>query len=300
VNAPSGVCPEKVRLCVRDTEVLGGKAASLRREAAILLDLTLLRIAPLGLKRSVYDDGRWRVAPLTRDERLAHFVVTGNNVLRELGARLDAAPRPPTAKFLHLFGTHLPMVLDDRCAFTGETVRWSRAAYATQVRCALEALREVLVALRRNGVYDNTTIVLLADHGTPGMASARVGPQPADVDWKYQIGIANPTLAVKPAGAKGRLRRSDQPASIADVAAIVCEAAGLCAGRRRDPGASRVYNSFVWSQSYVKLDRIPDITGYEIRGSLFERASWHRIEQPGGGGTEGQQEYQGGMGASRH
>ena len=101
------------------------------------------------LKPSVYNHGRWRIAPLAQDSRLAHHVVRGNNVLRELATNLSAADQPPTAKFLHLFGTHLPIALDERCVFTGETVRWSRANYKVQVGCSLDALRAVLGALRR-------------------------------------------------------------------------------------------------------------------------------------------------------
>ena len=279
VNPHSGLCPESVGVCVTDTEVLGGGgAASRARDAATLLDLALLRVAPLALKRSVYDDGRWRIAPLVEDSRLVHPVVRGLNLQRALAARLSAADRPPTVKFLHLFDTHLPMVLDARCAFTGETVRWSRANYKVQVGCSLEAFGTVLGALRRAGVYDNTAIVLLGDHGTPGMVSTRVAPGgPGPVNGSV-IGLANPALAVKPIDGRGTFRLSTEPQSVADVPAIVCESVGDCVGRRRARGASRTHNFFAWSESHLKRDRIPSIVGYEITGSLFDSRNWRRID----------------------
>jgi len=278
VNPTSGLCPERVRVCATDTEVLGGgSSASLVRDAASLLDLVLLRVAPLGLKRSVYNEGRWRLAPLVEDPRLAHHVVRGNNLLGGLAAKLSAARRAPTAKFLHLFGTHLPMVLDQRCVFRAETVRWSRDNYKVQVGCSLEAFRALLAALRREGVYDSTAIALLADHGT-GMESARVAPEASAPVNPMIVGLANPTLAFKPMNAKGQFRRSNDLVSIADVSAIICEDVGDCVGRRRAPGAGRAYGSFVWRQSYIKEDHIPGIVGYEIRGSLFDTRNWHRID----------------------
>jgi hypothetical protein len=297
VNPYSGLCPESVTLCATDTEVLGGGGkASLARDAALLLDLTLLRVAPLALKGSVYNNGRWRIAPLAQDPRLVHPVVTGLNLQKELAAKLSAADQPPTAKFLHLFDTHLPLVLDQRCVFTGETVRrydlahlqeGVRADYKIQVGCSLEAFRAVLAALKREGVYANTVIVLLGDHGNPGpgMASSRVGPGRSGRIPGSMIGRANPTLAVKPMNGNGPLRRSRELVSLADVSAIICESVGDCVGRRRAPGASRTYNFYHWSESHLEQDRISNIVGYEIEGSLFESRNW-RLVDPGPGAID--------------
>jgi arylsulfatase A-like enzyme len=172
----------------------------------------------------------------------------------------------------------LPIVLDERCVFTGETARWSRANYKVQIGCSLDALRAVLGALRREGAYDNTVIVLMADHGTPGMVSARVGSEGSGRINGSMIGLANPTLAVKPFNAKGKFRRARELVSVADVSTIICESVGDCVGRRRAPRVGRVYNSFAWSQSYIKQDRIPEIVGYEISGTMFESRNWRRID----------------------
>ena len=213
-----------------------------------------------------------------QDSRLVHPVVEGFNLQRELAARLSAADRPPTVKFLHLFDTHLPMVLDERCAFTGETVRWSRANYKVQVGCSLEAFRAVLGALRRAGVYDNTAIVLLGDHGTPGMVSTRVVPGgPGPVNGSV-IGLANPALAVKPIDGRGAFRALHRaPERRRRPGDRLRERRGLCRaaeGSRGEPNAQ-----------LLRVERVPPEARphpldrrYAITGSLFDSRNWRRID----------------------
>lgn len=281
INPVTGACPRDVGLCITDTDVLGGGGnASLDKDRSTILDLVLLRLTPLPFKRDVYNEGKWRIAPLMQDPRLTHFVLRGNALLAELATKLTTTSEQPTAKFLHLFGTHLPIVLDQDCQYRAETLELTRGNYKLQVRCSLNALELVLSAMKTHGIYDRAAIVLLADHGTARMTSERVlNPQPSDLVSPALIGPANPTLAIKPPNARGAMKKSDDLLSIADVPSILCDAIGDCHVAARPREAARVYNFWRYDRKHLGKDRIPGIVGYEISGPLFNSESWRRIEE---------------------
>ncbi|HEY8382295.1 MAG TPA: sulfatase-like hydrolase/transferase [Microvirga sp.] len=276
INPIGGLCPRDIKLCVDDTDVLGGSSMALRQNATTLLDLTLLRVAPLALKPAVYNKGQWTISRLVQEPVLAHFVLRGNALLMDL-ARNMTTVQVPTAKFLHLFGTHLPIVLDDQCVYRAEKITHSRDAYKAQVACSLAALRTLLTTMKQQGFYDNSAIVIMADHGTANMPHARAVNAASRPINARKIGQASPTFAVKPYNATQAFSRSDDPISIADAGAILCGMIKDCHVERPGPNRPRTFNNYTYSRKILGKDFVPDLIGYEITGPLVDGNNWRPL-----------------------
>lgn len=109
-------------------------------------------------------------------------------------------------KFIHLNGSHYPYEID-------ENAKRVEADSVTAVQCARGALRIVqqyLEELKKNGSYDNSAIIITADHG-----------------YYWDGVLTNPVFMVKPKGASGELVVNDAPVCQGDFAPTVLELAGL-------------------------------------------------------------------------
>ncbi|NJO13576.1 MAG: LTA synthase family protein [Gammaproteobacteria bacterium] len=115
----------------------------------------------------------------------------------------------PTFKFFHVMSMHSPITMNAACQSIGEQ-DLSRDSYVAQARCAVRELTEILAALREHEIYDNTTIVVVADHG----ASIRGNPPRSRFLGQVQASAGGtggrfaPLYLVKPPRANGPLQLS--------------------------------------------------------------------------------------------
>lgn len=267
-------CPQGTGYCNTSGTLLRGPDAQRRLEAGQLVDLALIRVVPAVLREYIYNNGRWLISRAIKKSDDSHFAVEGNQALRWIAARMSPSSDRPTVKFLHLFSTHLPIVINGRCEFAGETLGFSRKGYSTQVGCALGAVEDLFARMKELGVYDNTAIVLMADHGANGVASARIIGSEEEVSAKL-VGLANPTLAFKPIGATGTIQTSMRPMSLADVAGLICGETGDCSVPSRE---GRLFNRYSWKAEYWKADTLPDLSRFNIDGPVWDSASWSPID----------------------
>lgn len=109
-------------------------------------------------------------------------------------------------KFIHLNGSHYPYEIDENAMKVEEDS-------VTDVQCARGVLRivqEYLDELKKNGNYDNSAIIITADHG-----------------YYWDGVLTNPVFMVKPKGAVGELTINEAPVCQGDFAPTVLELAGL-------------------------------------------------------------------------
>jgi hypothetical protein len=145
----------------------------------------------------------------------------------------------PTFKFLHFFGAHIPNSMTRKCEWNGlANPRYAeryRAAFRQRryvvdaAACVLMRLFALLARLDQIGVYDNSLIFIVSDHGSPNQPidpeSARPPipdalrpppPEPGLVRHRApNKGV--PLFLVKRAGERHRLRISDAPVALCDV-----------------------------------------------------------------------------------
>ncbi len=267
------------------------------REYALLLNIAMFRSAPHGVKRHLYDQGTWgwkELAAGGKAEKRRPAYYDNNSSLTELTRRSRARKDAPVFKAYHFAGAHIPL---HDYGGSGEPVEYNRANYLRVYSHLLMSAAEYLARLKEIGVYDDTMIFILGDHGSGRASDLLVPPRrsgdfpggstPAARDDDFQLWKARalPLLLAKPFGARGSLRESRAPASLGDLPKTIAIAAGVdrpLPGQGlfdvpEDAGRSRTYASFAWSGR--RSDYVQPITLYSVTGPVWLDESWERIKE---------------------
>jgi len=279
VNPVESLCPDRVSSCVTASELLGTTTARLKHESLQLFDLSLFRASPGLLKRHIYNDGEWLTARRMDVPHEIARVLEGNQFLERLSTRLTVDDGAPTMKFVHIFSTHTPYVLNEDCHTYATT---SLDHLVSQARCGLLAVVSLLDRLKATGTYDNTVIALLADHGVdPGVYgwSATVD---TEQQWRHLAGAANPVFLMKPRGNRGPITRVNEAVHVPDLGNMLCMRSRTCSivtpvrAIKPSPTRLRHFDDYEWRHEYWHLRTIDKLTSYEIRGPVSKRSSWSR------------------------
>jgi hypothetical protein len=270
VNALFDACPLGA-LCDHADQLTRGQAVPVIELSLFLVNLSVFRAAPDAVRPTLYRHGTW----WTPWQLHTKFARTSNGVLDLIARDAKSGAAAPTVRFLHLLSSHPPATFDAACVPVSEPP-WTRETAIAQDRCAMLKVLAVLDSLRARGLYDQTAIIILADHGA-GL--------PRDVDSAFPFGAgAGPLLLVKPFGAKGPLRTLNRVAGLADIAATVCAWTAACpstAGAdilgspERAPNYSFV--TYAWGLEFLGADEVPLENRFEVRGPPASVSSWWRV-----------------------
>ena len=283
LNPYNSVCPKGGVFCVAAEKILNSPRVVLHRQSIRLLDLALLRAAPFFLKNLMFNGGAGRLHPIVGPASYRPDL-PGVGLLDVLSTHAFADGRRPTAKFLHVLTTHPPVKVDSRCKPLPRPARVTRKGLAAQSGCAMEELFGVFDHLKHIGVYDNTLIMVIADHGA-GLPSSFVSESPS-TPWAALAGTANPVFLIKQANLRGSLQISDIAVDVGDVAATVCTELNACEGF---PGYNpahapteriRYHNSYDWSRFSHTSEKLLDVRRFRVMGPVWERSSWSRTNAP--------------------
>ncbi len=255
---------------------------------AQLLDLSLFRHAPHGLKPRVYRDERWLVQAWRAGgpgAPRAELPISSLAFLAEFTDRLRVGGDAPVYTFLHLVTPHPPLVTEEDCTYAGRPLAHTVESYSAQARCALLAVGALLERLRELDLYDRSGIVVTSDHGwdvfTPAEHPLRGMHSPAGPLDRIATD-ASPLLLVKAAGAQGPLRTSYAPTAITDVPATLLDLADLPNTLERgtsalalDPQAprERTYATHdgeaTWRRPYYDLLHV-----FAVNGRVTDPGAW--------------------------
>jgi hypothetical protein len=279
INPVEGVCPAHVAACTAAASLLRAPWSELKRESLQLLDLSLFRVSPALLKRRIYNEGHWLTSGRMDAPPEIEQVMDGNRLLAEVSERLTVADGAPTLKFLHSLSTHSPYVLSDDCHTYASA---SLDHLVPQSRCALLAVASLLERLKAKGVYDNSVILVLADHGVdPGIYGSDARDERSS-RWALLAGAANPVFLLKPRGSRGLLRIERDAVYLPDVGAMLCALSSACRVRTPMPvpptsrTRPRRFNDYEWKNEFWQRRAIAQVTPYEIRGPVLSFPSWRR------------------------
>jgi hypothetical protein len=260
-------------------EVFAGVAINnLKRRIALAVlasqDLAFFQTTPLFLRRHVYDDGRWFV------KKLAKGAVTHSGILDVFMEKMQVDDNPGTYNYFHHAGAHAPILFDRDCNYIGlqETTFESQRE---QVKCTLEQINQLIRVLKKNGVYDETMIVVNGDHGTPWLPPSfqeRMG----NGVGKDLMGRASTLLLIKPPGARGELGFSNQEVTIGDIPATIAATFGIENSLPGvdvfkgdiNPGREREYFTFESASKSHSLQSLNNLARYRIRGNIFNERDW--------------------------
>ena len=265
--------------------------------SALLLDLTFFRLVPHFLKKFIYNDQQWLIQRLLFGQlrglqdrgsnlgMLRYFAHT--SFLKDLVDNMSIGISRPVYKFVHLINSHGAFVVNEDCQYAGKTLPTTRENVKNQQRCALDQILGFLNKLKSIGIYDSSLIVINADHG------AGIKVKFSEVRMKSKgrhigqlgsiVGAALPLMLIKPPFAEGQLTISDVQAMLIDIPATISSILNL---NEDFPGQCiydidentvrerKVYH-YNWRHENWKEDFISGFKEFTIKGSVFDRASWH-------------------------
>lgn len=252
--------------------------------------VSVFNSVPWHLKSVVYDDANWIIF-----RRSAIFKQMRNKALRDM-AYLDLLPELSSAAegdglflYVHNELPHSPYginargeLIDGEFPNPGDNDFINPRAALYSAKKEIDLLLGLCSWMKENGVYDNTMIVVLSDHGNPlednGIPRG-AGGNGAFGD--YDLSRANTLLLVKDFGAAGALATDWSEVSSADVPALLSARSGIgipgvSASFPPGGGRTRVYSS-IEGDWEACLDRESvSFRTYEVRGSMFDATSWRR------------------------
>jgi hypothetical protein len=199
-----------------------------RNDLAKLMDLSLFRALPHFAKNLIYRDGLWLLQPIAETRVSAAVQYFADLLfLDRLAETMTADRNVPVYKMFHVMLSHRPTVGNENCEFDG--LRGTNRANVTlQATCGLRWVVKVLQRMQELGIYQDSLIVLMGDHGAwvpvRDLANEHAKPPGIEPLW---VGMATPLMAIKPPGASGVLQVSDAQTSVIDLPATISNLIGL-------------------------------------------------------------------------
>jgi hypothetical protein len=266
------------------------------------LNLSIFRAVPHDLKPTIFNDGEFiltRENPMDNDRPVsgeeakieqpfkyqsdqAHPALGFKELINQHGS---LATDDPVFRFYHLMLPHSPFLLDaDLRAVKHQETFESYKEYSI---AALKLVGEYLERLKDIGAYDNSTILIVSDHG---MGVANYLQYESETQsyrklkkWGYRRAAAKSILLAKLPQQRGAMARSLKPVSGIDIAPTIAAAAGIKTenfeGKNIDDISleerrSRIFNFYsfsTWDSKYLD-----DFEAYEITGNVRDRSAWKK------------------------
>lgn len=258
---------------------------------AMLASVSLFRAAPYSLRSKIYRGGAW-LMPTRRS--MNGFRAYGP--LRALveESRVDAS-QGPTYRYFYYESTHTGFYFDEAGGPSAvksiPTREWQQAHpdydynHYLSERGSLKALGSWLNWLKREGIYDNTRIVVVADHGNYDShelveALGRVPSRGEDAKdngkGTLNPGLRYPLLIFKDFGKNGAFVINDEDLMtngdsvdllLQDIREVPPRYRGAVQAKER----TRWYDSTNdWDFKKAQLDT----TRYEVKGGMFDKENW--------------------------
>jgi len=189
-------------------------------------------------------------------------------------------------KIFHLSGAHPPFCLNEKLEY--EELEYSRNSYEIQSQAALEITKRFLTSLKNIGIYDNSMIFIVGDHGS-GSFGVNVQASGCTEDNKVVnitssniIASGIPLILVKPFASTAGLKISDAPVSLSDIPKTIISELGL---KDDLPGRSmftinesdireRRFLAYNWEHEYWNKAYLPAMQEYIVTGFSWLNQSW--------------------------
>lgn len=248
-------------------------------DVAIMIDVTLFRQFPHFVKRFVYNDHLWLVSRAVAKKGLETFQMRDVAFIRGFIKRMNANSPKPTFKFIHMMHTHPPVMINEECQFIGGQ-RFTRENYKPQVSCALDLFIKILKRLKAQGLYDNTFILLIGDHGArlPVLTETDSRVKKENSPNRRIIGTALPLLLGKPFRNSDEFKISNAPVQLSDIPATICSLLKNCSTNygksifeyKEDSKRIRKYYHFDGGRVYPA-----NMAEYSVDGLSYDPNSWY-------------------------
>jgi hypothetical protein len=215
-------------------------------------------------------------------------------LLKYLISGMDTRCSSRTFKYIHFFGVHPPLLLNEKCEY--EPMPATAESYERQAKGLLRIVGKYLDLLKKHDVYDKSLIIILGDHGfgfsyplSPEMRERCARPEGAEALPHHAPGVfpkdvmarGSPLLLIKPSRSAGMMRISDAPVCLGDIPATIVSELGLTA---EFPGRSvfavaesetRVRNYYHYETGIrLKEGFAPILREYAVKGFAWCPDAW--------------------------
>ncbi|HEY0686008.1 MAG TPA: sulfatase-like hydrolase/transferase [Steroidobacter sp.] len=264
--------------------------------ADLLVLLGSMRSAPYALKAVLYKRGPWR--PFMDQSAATTFREWAQ--LQGFAEMSATTATESNFNFISNLLPHQPVYMGEDCRPRREPYEVSKEEvqrrghnhllslqHYVAARCSLLAVADYLDFLKRSGVYDNTKIVIVSDHGIAQVVQDRSSRAIAGGTTANKFVGSRSVLLVKERSANGALQVSETFTPNAEVPRIVCEEIGGCVNPylndkpivtagRDDP----FYVSIVpWQFTAQKPEAFVIETQYVLKGKdPFDAKGWSSLE----------------------
>ncbi len=300
LDSPTGVLGKSGVMMLKSTDFagywkaqhnVGGVERTDNRKNALLSMLTLFRCVPFSLKACVYDDGSWILFRKTYQfQHIARKTLRTYGYLDLLPQLSSVMDKGNTFKFIHTQLTHEPFgVTADGSIIAGDFpdprtksfIDGTSAYYSA--RKFVDFLSNWVEWMKSNGVYDNTLVIVVSDHGNNANDTGiRLPPKldnPAD---RADLSVSHALMLVKPFGAHGAVRVDPRLVSNADSAAVLSHALGdRAAGNDPTEGANpgpRTLEYAALQSSWMDFlqNEKAAFNHYIVQNDMFDPQDWRK------------------------
>ena len=245
----------------------------------LMIKCSKYQMAPFGLK-SKYWYTTDQIIDLAIDDGFTRWITYDDlpfyTALTKTGISIDESfTGTGSFKFYHMCGAHMPYVITEDLAYTDSKTEDS-CSMLSQAKGSMKIVLEYIEQLKALDMYDNTIIIITADHGENYLYDpSRVD----DLDDLQLEKTSNPILLVKNAGQTwDGLRRNSAPVSHTEVIASIIAAI--------NPQAAAGYGSTLEDiEESVNRNRIftfnrDDLSYVKavISGDVLDEDNWTVIE----------------------
>ncbi len=275
--------PYYPNLVYQDPSILSNLVESTSVKNSTLIDIydsTLFRYLPDLVKKYIYNDGRWFLQNMISDQPA---VSTSGNITRYLtdGQQITFSERALELydvalinrmmtysnvvggrnifKMYWLHGDHMPYLLNEKLEYED----MGDYGYERQAKGSLQIVKIFLDELKSLGVFDNSMIFIIGDHGL-GIFGEAIQNR------------ANPLFLVKRFSDQGPITISDAPVSLSDIPKTIFSELGL----KGDFTGESVFDVNE-SESrerrflYYKNNNETVMNEYIVTGPVHSSYSWH-------------------------
>ncbi len=262
-------------------------------ELKLLLMVSIFKASPILVKPIIYDNGNWIVIKSSDRENSAFMSKI------EYWSFIDSMPQisnineqKNTYKFIKNSIAHDPFSLskdgklilgfpdpDAKDNFHGKNAYYS-------ARGSLIAIGRWLSWLKESGIYDNTKIIIVSDHGND-LTQDPMMKKDFNVDGisGEEFNRIHALLMVKDFNKKGFLTIDNRFMSNADVPAIVCSDFDKKGDIISDPTKQLIENRVLktmraesWKWHYIsKHTKFKFKWNYEVKNDMFESQNWEKV-----------------------
>ena len=259
---------------------MGSDSAASMSPGPLFIMLSIFQNSPYFLKPIIYNDAGWLIFSEKAQFRTVEGVIKYEYGFMKLLPQVsNANEKGNTFKFIHSTLTHRPWCFKkdgtvvNPGEFSDEAAKSFWTGDAAYYTCSgfMPLFIDYINWLKANGVYDNTYIILISDHGNDY-------PEHNPFTDEHDFNRLNALFMIKPFGSSGDLKTdSNTFISLQDIPAFLKNAKdGTPVVIPKDRKVNPVY--FIHLQTFLDTGNLEIIRSFEVSDNIFDEKNWKEIK----------------------